>query len=278
MISPCSTKINLGLEIRGKRPDGYHNLTSIFFGLPFGDLLELELSEESDLKMYGLPVSFSREENIVWKGWQYMQERFSLSHVIWHLYKHVPPGTGIGAGSANLSEMILMSNKLFNLNLSSREMMRISLKFGSDTAFFIKKGSSLVQGRGDMIKPIPNFLEGKYLVLLKPEAVSVSTAEAFSNAVKSEVEQPFEEVIANKGDGFEQLSNNFEGHFYKIYPQLADYRKVLMDLGARYFSLSGSGSCFYAIFDKEPEEKLDETLPILWQGYLGPISGLVGKG
>lgn len=268
MISLSNSKINLGLEIKDRRGDGYHNIESIFLPLPYGDVLEFFESAEDELLSYGLSLDFPREENILWKGWQYIKEKFELPSLTWYLYKQVPPGTGIGAGSGNLGAMLTAVNTYFKLGLSKEELCTIALKFGSDTGFFIYNSPCLVNGRGDEIEEVANPLEGKYIYLFKPESVSIRTSEAFANAKGNSKNQPFAGVLAGH-NSISHLSNDFEAYFGHIHPKFNGYKKELLELGATYVSLSGSGSCFYAVFEEKLARlSVAEDLQLLWQGYL----------
>ena len=268
MISLSNSKINLGLEIKDRREDGYHNIESIFLPLPYGDVLECFESAEDDLLSFGIDLDFPKEDNILWKGWKYMKEKFELPSMTWYLYKQVPPGTGIGAGSGNLGAMLNAINNHFKLQLSKDELSAIALKFGSDTGFFIYNSACLVKGRGDIIEEVSNPLHGKYLFLFKPESVSIRTSEAFANAKGNSNNQPFTAVLAGK-QAISELSNDFEAYFGHIHPKFNSYKMYLKEHGASYVSLSGSGSCFYAVFEEKPEKVLiPEDLQLLWYGQV----------
>ncbi|TXC81548.1 4-(cytidine 5'-diphospho)-2-C-methyl-D-erythritol kinase [Luteibaculum oceani] len=273
MLSTCYTKINLGLNILGKRSDGYHELQSFFIPLPFGDILELELAEKSDLVLYGISIPGNKEDNLVWKAWCYMQKKFNLPHVIWHLYKNVPAGTGIGAGSGDLAEMCLMCNVFFKLGLSRKDLEEIALKFGSDTGFFVCKQISVVRGRGDIIEPVEDFIRGKYLVLIQPKGLTMSTVEAFASVRDGKVDS---DLSGYKDfSQWKSLTNDFQGGFLKKHPQVGELFEELQNMGAIYTSLSGSGSCIYGIYDHPPIVARETNLNVLWTGKLGnPTSAL----
>lgn len=266
MVKQCGSKINIGLQVVSKRSDGYHDLKSIFYPLPFGDIIELQEADNDDLTVLGNALlNIPKEQNLVWKCWAYLKKTYSLPSVHWYLFKTVPPGTGIGAGSADLVGMLHLANSHFMLGLSPRKMEDISLMFGSDTGFFVANEPAMVSGRGDIIESIPPFLAGKYLVLLKPKELNMSTAEAFSMIAPGASSMDFKGAFQGN---ISKLSNDFQPGFEAKYPVCLELKQRLQNAGAYYVSLSGSGSCWYGLFNSKPPAEIVSTLPVLWQGML----------
>ncbi len=266
MVKHCGTKINIGLQVLKKREDGYHAIKSLFYPLPFGDVLELVEAKTDDLTLLGnTSIAVPREENLVWKGWMHLKEIYKLPAVHWFLMKAVPPGTGIGAGSADLVAMLHLSNQHFSLQLSTETLEEIALKFGSDTGFFVRNQPAMVQGRGEQIETVAPFLKGQYLVLLKPKNVQMSTAQAFASITPGTSQMDFNAAL--NGD-ISAVFNDFQPGFLNKFPQCKSLIQQLKNAGAHYVSLSGSGSCWYGVFEEQPSASSLAGLPILWQGCL----------
>ncbi|MGB0166273.1 MAG: 4-(cytidine 5'-diphospho)-2-C-methyl-D-erythritol kinase [Luteibaculum sp.] len=263
-LSPC--KVNIGLNLLEKRADGFHNLRSIFYPIPFGDLLEIEESKEDKIYTYGRAIDGGVQDNLIWKLWIFLKKEYKLPSLSWHLYKNVPPKTGIGAGSANLAIALKLCNRYFSLGLSTKEQEEIALRFGSDTGFFVHNSPALVEGRGDKIQAIDPFLKGSFMVLCKAPKLYMSTAEAFANASIGKHRYDFTKALSS-GD-ISELKNDFELAFLKRFPEAQNVFSDLHASGAFYTSLSGSGSCIYGLFSSDPGSEKLESLPILWKGEL----------
>ena len=121
MITFPNAKINLGLNIVERRPDGYHNIETVFFPIPLTDILEIVPADEVSLTCYGNAVDCPPEKNLVMRAYRMMQQRFDLPPVAIHLYKHIPDGAGLGGGSSDAAHTLLMFNKMFNLGLADKE-------------------------------------------------------------------------------------------------------------------------------------------------------------
>ncbi|MCH5597643.1 4-(cytidine 5'-diphospho)-2-C-methyl-D-erythritol kinase [Niabella ginsengisoli] len=136
MIRFSNCKINIGLYITGKRPDGYHSIETIFYPLPVYDVLELTESNENNISVLGLPIPGGSENNIVLKAWQLLKKDFNnLPPVHFHLLKNIPAGAGLGAGSANGAYALKALNEKYHLNISTNELINYALQLGSDCPF-----------------------------------------------------------------------------------------------------------------------------------------------
>ena len=190
LVFPCA-KINLGLNVVEKRPDGYHNLETVFYPIPITDALEVTPMDDKyplesgfDLKMNGPEAMECRDEdNLVSKAFCKIAEKYSVPRLHIHLYKGIPSQAGLGGGSSDAAYMIRLLDKYCNLNMGNREMERHAAKLGADCAFFITAEPAYATGIGDELKPIAsnreckNYLKGYWLALVKPP-VAVSTKEA----------------------------------------------------------------------------------------------------
>ena len=254
MITFPNAKINLGLNIVERRPDGYHNIETVFYPVPLTDVLEIvpaQDDKETTLTCHGNQVDCPPEKNLVMKAYRLLQERYSLPAVEMHLYKHIPDGAGLGGGSSDAAHALIMLNQMFSLGLTDQELAAHAVTLGADCAFFIYNRPMLATGIGDVLSPVDVSLKGKTLLLVKPP-MGVDTRTAYSRVVPQEPTVPVTEVIARpvmSWDGL--LVNDFEPSVFAVLPQLWLIKARLLDAGAEYAAMSGSGSTIFGIFDSD---------------------------
>ncbi|MBO4804199.1 MAG: 4-(cytidine 5'-diphospho)-2-C-methyl-D-erythritol kinase [Muribaculaceae bacterium] len=250
MITFPNAKINLGLNIVERRPDGYHNIETVFFPIPLTDVLEIvPTADETSLTCYGNSVDCPPDKNLVMKAYRMMQERYDLPPVEMHLYKHIPDGAGLGGGSSDAAYALVMLNAMFELGLPAAELATMAVTLGADCAFFIYNRPMLATGIGDVLSPLDVNLRGKTLLLVKPP-VSVDTRTAYSRVVPHVPEMSLSDIISrplSSWDGL--LVNDFEPSVFAALPQLWLIKASLIDAGAQYAAMSGSGSTVFGIFD-----------------------------
>jgi 4-diphosphocytidyl-2-C-methyl-D-erythritol kinase len=252
MISFPNAKINLGLLITEKRPDGFHNLETVFFPVEWSDVLEFAISDEFRFTSSGIPISGNAESNLVVKAYRLFEEEFSLPTLKIHLHKNIPFGAGLGGGSSDAAFMLRMLNKTFELKLSDDELIAYAAKLGSDCPFFILNKPVFASGRGEIMNIINMTLNGHFLLLVKPP-IEVSTAKAFQNIVPKKSDRPLTDLLSLPvSDWKEKLVNQFEGSVFQQYPEIKSVKDTLYELGAIYASMSGSGSCVFGIFNELP--------------------------
>jgi 4-diphosphocytidyl-2-C-methyl-D-erythritol kinase len=244
-------KINLGLNIVSKRPDNYHNLETVFYPLPFRDVLEVVVSDTDACYLYGSPIPGDPSGNLCVKAYQLIKKDFpGLPPVALHLYKYIPIGSGLGGGSSDGACMLNLLNTKFALSLSHAQLMDYALQLGSDCPFFLTDGPCLASGRGENLSPVSTDLSGCSLALVLPD-IHVDTRDAFSRITPRKPSKPIAEIISGPIDYWkEELVNDFERLVIEQYPALAGIKEKLYDAGALYASMTGSGSCFYGIFRK----------------------------
>lgn len=262
MITYPNAKINLGLNIVEKRPDGYHNLETIFYPINLQDALEVTTSDgesEYSLTISGTPIEGDPENNLVIKAYKLLKQDFpEMSKIKIHMYKHIPTGAGLGGGSADAAFMIKLLNGKFNLDISIEKMEEYSAKLGADCAFFIQNKPVFASGIGNIFEPIQLSLKGYYLVLVKPD-IFVSTKDAFSNIIPKAPTQSLKEIIKMPVETWRAvMKNDFEDSVFVKYPEIARIKDKLYDMGAIYASMSGSGSSVFGIF-REQVEHVDEV-------------------
>jgi len=249
MITFPQAKINLGLNIVERRPDGYHNIQTVFYPIPLTDVLEIVPASEVSLTCHGNPVDCPPQRNLVMRAWQLMHDRHGVPPVEMHLYKHIPDGAGLGGGSSDAASALMMLNTMFNVGLDDATLAAMAATLGADCAFFIYSRPMLATGIGDVLSPIDVNLKGMTLALVKP-AASVDTRTAYSRVVPQQPTTDLCETIQlpiAAWDGL--LCNDFEPSVFAALPQLWIIKASLMDAGAHYAAMSGSGSTIYGIFD-----------------------------
>lgn len=258
---PCA-KINLGLNIVSKRPDGYHNLETVFYPIPLTDALEIKYMDEKfpsespcDLKITGNDVDCNEEDNLVIKAYQLLAADFQLPRVHAHLVKRIPTQAGLGGGSSDAAYMIRLLDERFRLNIGIPEMERYAAKLGADCAFFITADPSYAEGIGDVLMPadVPGAgLGGYYLAVVKP-SVAVSTRDAYTAIVPKTPAKCCRDIVRQPIETWkDELVNDFEAPIFAMHPELAAIKQSLYDAGAVYAAMSGSGSALFGIFREQP--------------------------
>lgn len=263
MITFPNVKINLGLSITEKRPDGYHNLETVFYPVALEDALEVRTSSATapdrkfTLHQHGLEIAGKPEDNLVAKAYQLLDEKFNLPPIDIHLYKHIPSGAGLGGGSSDAAFMLKLLNEHFHLNLPDNQLEEYAATLGADCAFFIRNKPTFAEGIGNIFSPIELSLSGYGIMIVKPD-IFVSTREAFSNIHPKRPEHPIKEVIQRPvSEWKEALINDFEASVFPLHPAIEAIKQELYNQGAAYASMSGSGSSVFGLF--APEASLPEV-------------------
>ncbi|MBQ2424569.1 MAG: 4-(cytidine 5'-diphospho)-2-C-methyl-D-erythritol kinase [Alistipes sp.] len=261
MILRANCKINIGLDVLRRREDGFHELSTVMYPVQgLYDTLTVVRSEEMTFKQTGICVDCPTEKNLCVKAARLMQRCYGVDNVAITLDKRVPFGAGLGGGSSDATAVILAMNELFDLSLSEQELTARAAELGSDTAFFVRNTPQLCTGRGEVMTPIALPLAGLWLVVIKPE-VSVSTAEAYGGVKPFVPEVSLDVLLARPIEQWQGVvKNDFEAHIFKSHPLLGNLKQQLLDAGAIYASMSGSGSALFGIFDCRPEINFDSTI------------------
>ncbi len=252
-----NAKINLGLFITEKRTDGFHNLESLFLPIPLCDILEVTVTtEDTSLVCTGESSDIPTEKNIVYKAWRLLQEACGIGPVKIHLHKIIPSGAGMGGGSSDGTFMLKALNELFNLNLSIDRLEELSAQLGSDCPFFVQNKAALISGRGEVVNPVDFSLGGKYLELVNPR-IHISTAQAFQGIQPQPSNFDWKKLIESQ-ELNKTLSNDFEPQVFKLFPEIQIIKERLLNAGAYYASMSGTGSTVYGIYNEKPEIEWSE--------------------
>lgn len=259
MITFPIAKINLGLNVVEKRPDGYHNLETVFYPVGIKDALEVfEMSPDfpsaadCDLKVTNIQIEGDEQRNLVVRAYQLLKQDFpDLPRVHAHLYKGIPTQAGMGGGSSDCGYMITLLNRLFCLGLSEAQMIDYAARLGADCAFFISSRPAYAEGIGERLQPIALDLSGWYLAIVRP-AIPVSTKEAFSLITPRRPARNCRDIVMQPVESWRgELTNDFEQSVFALHPEIGAIRDRLYEMGAAYAAMSGSGSSLFGLF-REP--------------------------
>ena len=262
MIAYPNCKINLGLHVVGKRPDGYHDLETIF--VPVDSLRdELEINEVgggqstgSTIVQDGIILDSAPEDNLCMKAWRLLHEEFDVPAVSMRLKKGIPFGAGLGGGSSDAAFTLKMLNEMFSLGLSIDALEQRAARLGADCAFFIRNRAAYATGIGDRLKPIELIIKKEELriVIEIPEGEHVSTKEAYGGLKRDlfGAERPDlrEAVKRPVGEWRDLIVNDFEASVFPTHPAIAAMKETMYERGALYASMTGSGAAVFGLFAK----------------------------
>ena len=252
MILFPNAKINLGLNIVGRRDDGYHNIETVFYPIGLTDILEVVPAKGSDttLTTYGRAIDCPIEKNLVMKAYRLMQRQFDAPPVDIYLDKIIPDGAGLGGGSADAAFTMLAVNDIFSLGAAKGQLAAMAATIGADCPFFIHNVPMLATGIGEILTEIPFSLNGYRLLLVKSDDISVPTKLAYSRVTPHPSDTPITETLSRPIDQWQgALKNDFEPSVFAEFPQLARLKARIIECGALYAAMSGSGSSVFGIFD-----------------------------
>ncbi len=268
MIRFPNAKINLGLRVVARRPDGYHNLETVFYPIALQDALEIipSTGSETTLSLSGIVIDGNARDNLVMRAWARLNERFELPPVDILLHKVIPFGAGLGGGSSDAAFLLAMVRDYFNLPLSDEELDAIAASLGADCPFFLHNKPLLATGIGTEFAPVGVSLKDYYLVLVKPE-VAVPTAAAYSLVIPAVPEEPVAETIARPvSEWRNRLVNDFEKSVFARFPEVEVIKEKLYAHGAVYASMSGSGSSVFGLFEEPVDLKSAFPGCFVWSG------------
>jgi|TARA_B110000914_G_C15500822_1_gene465659 4-diphosphocytidyl-2-C-methyl-D-erythritol kinase len=254
-------KINLGLHVLDKRVDGFHNITTIFQEIDFYDQLTIEKSKTMifDTNATWLDAT----NNTCISAIEILKQHHpDLPNFKIFLQKNIPTNAGLGGGSSNGTAILKGINQLCSLNIQEKEMKKLAEKISADSTFFVDGGMQGAEEKGQKLYPIKNIQLDNYILLIMPD-IKVQTSEAFmfikKYLVKGETHIKLSQMLEElklKNLSSELFYNDFEMHVFKTHPEIGKIKLEILDLGAKYASLSGSGSTVFGIFsDKKTAQK-----------------------
>ena len=268
MITFPIAKINLGLNVVEKRPDGYHNQETVFYPIPIKDALEVYKMNEAfpsdvdcDLKVSNIHIEGDEQRNLVVRAYRLLKEDFpTLPRLHAHLWKGIPTQAGMGGGSSDCAFMIRLINDLCQLGLTDQQMIQYAARLGADCAFFILNRPCYAEGIGEQLHPIALQLSGWHIGVVRPD-IPVPTKEAFSRIHPHFPKKNCKEVVMQPVETWRQeLVNDFEESVFALHPEIGDIKSKLYDMGATYAAMSGSGSALFGLFRESPDH-LSQVFP-----------------
>ena len=285
MVFYPNCKINIGLRVVRKREDGYHDLETIFYPV-YGLHDELEVNRVSGIGnresgvgfsfiQEGLAVDCPAEDNLIIKCYQRMRAKYpQIGDVRIRFKKNIPFGAGLGGGSSDAAHMAIALNEIFALGLTREQLAEEVRPLGADCPFFIYNAPCYAEGIGDKLTPISLDLRGLRLIMIKPNC-GVSTREAYSGIIRHpEVEGQIKQALQDRqsfADMRPLLVNDFEQTVFPLYPEIAEIKQRLLDAGAVYAAMSGSGSTVFGLFQHDSEGSTDTQLRLLHEEFASMI-------
>ena len=244
-------KVNLYLQVLQQRDDGYHNINTLFSELEFGDNLSFTQSEKFSLTVEGIPVP-TGESNLITKAYKLIRRKLGTptSEFKVTLEKKIPIGSGLGGGSSNAAATLTALNHLWNINLSTEEMEKMSSVLGADVPFFIQGGLQSAESIGDKLIPHPDTLSKGMVYLLVIPQITISTQWAYdeiNNYLQQDRNCSKFAPLSMKFN-WQLFENDFEGLIISTYPEIGKIKTELKNSGADFASLSGSGSTVFGIY------------------------------
>ncbi len=248
MIAFPNAKINIGLNVISKRPDGHHNLSSCFLPIGWKDALETVPSAHFELTSSGLPVP--GRANLCAKAYALLKEKHGIPPVKMHLHKAIPIGAGLGGGSSDAAFALKLLNEQFGLGLSNARLEAYAKTLGADCPFFIGNRPKLVAGTGGIMEEIALGLHG-YSILIVFPGIHVSTKTAFSGIAPREPKHEIKLMLKLPPSEWQGIiTNDFEQTVFAAHPAIRAIKEKLIALGADYAAMTGTGSAVYGFFDR----------------------------
>ena len=285
MVFYPNCKINIGLRVVRKREDGYHDLETIFYPV-YGLRDELEVNRVSGIGnresgvgcsfiQEGLAVDCPAEDNLIIKCYQRMRAKYpQIGDVRIRFKKNIPFGAGLGGGSSDAAHMAIALNEIFALGLTREQLAEAVRPLGADCPFFIYNTPCYAEGIGDKLTPISMDLSGLRLIMIKP-ACGVSTKEAYSGIIPKGNSKVLNDLkvlnVLNDFTVLSALTNDFEKTVFPLYPEIAEIKQRLLDAGAVYAAMSGSGSTVFGLFQHDSEGSTDTQLRLLHEEFASMV-------
>ena len=261
-------KINLGLNVVERRPDGYHNLETVFFPVELKDALEVQEMNEAfpspfdcDLKVTNIHIEGDEQRNLVVRAYNLLKQDFpQMPRVHAHLYKAIPTQAGMGGGSSDCAAMLLALNEMCHLGLTEQQLIDYAARLGADCAFFVKSRPCYAEGIGERLEDISLDLSEWYIGVVRPD-IPVPTKEAFARIRPHYPKKNCREVVMQPVETWKEgLINDFEESVFTVHPGLAEVKQQLYNMGATYAAMSGSGSALFGLFKENPD-RLSQVFP-----------------
>ncbi|HBN45549.1 MAG TPA: 4-(cytidine 5'-diphospho)-2-C-methyl-D-erythritol kinase [Candidatus Marinimicrobia bacterium] len=256
-------KVNIGLQVLGERNDGYHDIHTMFQELEFHDNVHIS-KKDHGCELFSNDNDFPlNETNTCHTAYTVVKDAgHEIGGISVHVEKSIPQGAGLGGGSSNGAAIIRGLNELYECGLSNTEMENLALKVGADVPFFIQGKTQLGEGIGEKLTPIDIEIDFAYLLVISPVSISTSWAySALKNGLEGSVEKTnFASLFKGDTIPFELFKNDFERIVIPAHPEIGEIKDALINNGAHYASLSGSGSTVFGMFDEDTAAKAAESV------------------
>ena len=272
-------KLNLGLHILGKRPDGFHDLESVFLPLRWTDMLEVTFNDdvpagEARFEWSGLAIPGNAAGNLVTRAHRLLADKHDLPGLSIHLHQILPMGAGLGGGSADGTYALRAINNVCELGMSPQELAHDAGLLGSDCPFFVQDGSALVQGRGEIVTPIDisSALAGCHVVVANP-GIHIGTAEAFAHVTPQPRVTNWQGLAdTHLGQWHLHLRNDFEVGIRAQHVAVDELLTLMAEAGADYVQMTGTGSTVFGLFKDRASANRAEAMckeahqGVVWKG------------
>ena len=277
-------KVNIGLKLLNERLDGYHDLSTVFQEIDLHDEITISKSGKGALG-FSSNVDWLKNDqnNLCIVAYSRIKDLYDIDGVDINLVKNISRGSGLGSGSSNAATVMKGLRQIFNLEITDEELEKISLEIGADVPFFIKGRTQIGEGIGEKLSDIKCSIEGSFLIVT-PD-ISINTRWAYSQ-IKNVLDKAvpptkFSNSFSGKTISLDTLKffeNDFESVVFPTYPEIGAIKSKLIALGAKFASLSGSGSTVFGIFDDHAKiKKAFSHFSPIHKTYIARPAKLVGK-
>jgi 4-diphosphocytidyl-2-C-methyl-D-erythritol kinase len=267
MLCFPNAKINLGLHVTEKRPDGFHNIETIFYPIPLQDALEAVIARKTAFRQTGLKLKTPAKDNLVMKAYHLLSQKQTLPPLEIYLMKAIPSEAGLGGGSSDAAFALKLMNGLCHLQLPDHQLEKIAASIGADCPFFIRNTPVIATGTGNIFRPLDLSSLKNYLIYIVKPPVTVATKEAYALVRPQKPAFPLGDLPAIPVPEWRNvLVNDFEPSIFGKHPIIGEIKDKLYALGADYASMSGSGSAVFGLFTKEVAANFPRCF--VWKGRL----------
>jgi 4-diphosphocytidyl-2-C-methyl-D-erythritol kinase len=241
-------KINLGIEVLGRREDGYHDIRTLFQAVDFGDTLEFRAREDGQINLAGTDASIPWDgRNLVSRAARLLEQRFGVSRgADIKVAKSVPAGKGLGGGSSNAAMALRALSRLWEIDAAPQELKRLAASLGADAPYFLEGGLCLGEGRGDVLTPLPDF-PALWAVLVLPE-FPILTADVYARLPLTSHHEDSRIIKFLERKDFGLLENELEETVFSQFPRLKTIKSFFYQNEAVLSLVSGSGSAVFGLY------------------------------
>jgi len=256
IVANSNAKVNIGLKILNQRHDGYHDIATIFQEIDLFDIINISKKAEDCNFHSNVTWLKNDNDNLCIIAYEIMKNNFDIGGIEIDLKKNIPRGSGLGGGSSNAANVLKGISLLYNLKISDNELEKVAVEIGADVPFFIRGSAQFGEGVGDRLTPFKKKINGKYLIIIPDIEIDTSWAYSkFKNNLDSSFSSTnFASLSNEKTIGLDRLKffeNDFESIVVPTYPEIGKIKKALLAQGAKFASLSGSGSTVFGIFNDD---------------------------